>query len=89
MTEASRELLASRKDVWRFLAEPNHLTDWWPGVRGVEPDRRGFAAGARWRVTRRGRRGLLPRPDGGLNGRAHAETLVIDELVPKASWASR
>jgi uncharacterized protein YndB with AHSA1/START domain len=44
----SRELLAPREDVWRFLAEPYHLADWWPGVRGVQPDRRGLAPGARW-----------------------------------------
>jgi uncharacterized protein YndB with AHSA1/START domain len=47
---ASRELLAPREDVWRFLAEPYHLPDWWPGITGVEPDRRGFAPGARWKV---------------------------------------
>jgi uncharacterized protein YndB with AHSA1/START domain len=48
---ASRELLAPREDVWSFLAEPYHLADWWPGVRGVQPDRRGLAPGARWRLT--------------------------------------
>jgi uncharacterized protein YndB with AHSA1/START domain len=48
---ATRELLAPREDVWRFLAEPNHLPDWWPGVRGVRPDRRGLAPGARWQLT--------------------------------------
>ena len=48
---AARELLASREDVWRFLAEPFHLSDWWPGVRGVQPDRRGLAPGARWELT--------------------------------------
>jgi len=48
--EASLELLAPREDVWRFLAEPYHLPDWWPGITGVEPDRRGFAPGARWKV---------------------------------------
>jgi uncharacterized protein YndB with AHSA1/START domain len=48
---ATRELLAPRDDVWRFLAEPHHLADWWPGVRGVRPDRRGLAPGARWRLT--------------------------------------
>jgi hypothetical protein len=50
MREASRELLASRDDVWRFLAEPHHLPDWWPGITAVGPDRRGFATGARWDV---------------------------------------
>jgi uncharacterized protein YndB with AHSA1/START domain len=47
---ASRELLASRADVWKFIAEPHHFPDWWPGVAGVQPDRRGFAEGARWQV---------------------------------------
>src|SRR5712691_3311632 len=47
---ASRELLASRQDAWRFVAEPHHFADWWPGVAGVQPDRRGFAEGARWQV---------------------------------------
>lgn len=52
---ATRELLASRTDVWAFLAEPNRLSDWWPGLHGVEPDRRGLAPGARWRTRSRGR----------------------------------
>ena len=43
-------LLAARSDVWSFLAEPHHLADWWPRIRGVQPDRRGFAPGARWGV---------------------------------------
>ena len=50
MRTAARELLASRADVWAFIAEPYHLPDWWPGITGVEPDRRGFAPGARWKV---------------------------------------
>ena len=47
---ASRELLASREDVWSFVAEPHHFADWWPGVAAVRPDRRGLAEGARWEV---------------------------------------
>jgi uncharacterized protein YndB with AHSA1/START domain len=47
---AERVLLAPVEDVWEFIAEPYHLSDWWPGISGVEPDRRGFAAGARWKV---------------------------------------
>ena len=47
---ASRELLAPREDVWAFVAEPHHLADWWPGIAGVTPDRRGVAEGARWQV---------------------------------------
>jgi uncharacterized protein YndB with AHSA1/START domain len=49
--EASRELLASRTDVWNVLSEPYNLASWWPGISGLEPDRRGFAPGARWRVV--------------------------------------
>lgn len=49
--EASRELLASRAQVWGFLAEPYHFADWWPTVTTVRPDRRGFAVGARWEVV--------------------------------------
>ena len=47
---ASRELLAPREDVWTFIAEPHHFPDWWPGIGGVQPDRRGVAEGARWGV---------------------------------------
>jgi uncharacterized protein YndB with AHSA1/START domain len=47
---AVRELLAPRGDVWAFVAEPHHFPDWWPGVAGVRPDRRGFAEGARWEL---------------------------------------
>jgi uncharacterized protein YndB with AHSA1/START domain len=48
---AQRELLASRRDVWDFVAEPHHFPDWWPGVAAVRPDRRGFAEGARWEIV--------------------------------------
>jgi uncharacterized protein YndB with AHSA1/START domain len=41
---------APRAEVWAILAEPLHLADWWPGIALVEPDRRGFAPGARWRA---------------------------------------
>jgi uncharacterized protein YndB with AHSA1/START domain len=51
MSEASLELLAPRADVWAFIAEPYHLPDWWPGITGVEPDRRGFTPGARWKLV--------------------------------------
>jgi polyketide cyclase/dehydrase/lipid transport protein len=47
---ATRELLAKRDDVWSFIAEPHHFSDWWPGIAGVHPDRRGLAEGARWHV---------------------------------------
>jgi uncharacterized protein YndB with AHSA1/START domain len=45
---ASRELLAPREDVWNFIADPYRLADWWPGVLGVQPDRKGLTPGARW-----------------------------------------
>jgi uncharacterized protein YndB with AHSA1/START domain len=62
---ASRELLAPRSDVWGFLAEPYHLSDWWPGIAGVQPDRRGLAPGARWQIRGEDRPRLLHRPGAG------------------------
>ena len=62
--EAQKELIATRDDVWALLSEPHHLSDWWPGYTTVRPDRRGFAEGARWQVTRSAAPGLLRRPGG-------------------------
>ena len=62
--EEQRELIASRDDVWALLSEPRHLSDWWPEYKTVRPDRRGFAEGARWEVTRGGSPGFLRRPGG-------------------------
>jgi uncharacterized protein YndB with AHSA1/START domain len=59
---AARELLARPSDVWAFLAEPHHLPDWWPGLGGVQPDRRGVAPGARWQVTGEQRPTFLRKP---------------------------
>jgi uncharacterized protein YndB with AHSA1/START domain len=59
----SRELLAPRPDVWRVVAEPYHLPDWWPGVSGVQPDRRGSAAGGRWQLTTGSEPTFLRRPE--------------------------
>jgi len=61
--EAQRELLAARSDVWAFLAEPHNLADWWPGIAGVQPDRRGFAPGARWQVVGDSRPSLFRKPN--------------------------
>ncbi|HEY5659182.1 MAG TPA: SRPBCC family protein [Gaiellaceae bacterium] len=58
---ASRELLASREDVWQFIAEPRHFADWWPGISAVQPDRRGLAEGARWQIITSDRPTLLRR----------------------------
>jgi hypothetical protein len=76
--EARIVLLAPPEDVWKLLAEPYHLPDWWPGYQGIEPDRRGLAEGARWRVVRgmarSGTGDLLRRPGG-------ESTIVITEVV--------
>jgi polyketide cyclase/dehydrase/lipid transport protein len=68
--QASRELLAARPEVWAFLAEPYHLPDWYPGLSGVVPDRRGAAAGARWQVVASNEPTLLRKP-------ASTGTLVV------------
>jgi uncharacterized protein YndB with AHSA1/START domain len=73
--EATRELLAPRGDVWAFLAEPRHLSDWWPGIAAVEPDRRGLAAGARWQVRGTNRPTLFRRPN-------PSGTLLVLEAAP-------
>ena len=73
MSTATRELLASRADVWAFLAEPYHLSDWWPGITGVEPDRRGFAPGARWKVLATKRNILI--------GRRAVETVLLIRAI--------
>jgi uncharacterized protein YndB with AHSA1/START domain len=78
---AERELFAGRAEVWAFLVEPRHLSDWWPDVAAVTPDRRGLASGARWTI----RRGAQP----GLLRRANAEsTLLVREVdAPRrATW---
>jgi uncharacterized protein YndB with AHSA1/START domain len=77
---ASRELLASRTDVWAFVSEPYHLSDWWPGITGVEPDRRGFAPGARWKVHATKRNVFT--------GRRSVETMVlVREVDLYERWA--
>ena len=60
---ATRELLAPRADVWAFLSEPYNLPDWWPGIGGLQPDRRGFAPGARWQVVGENRPSLFRKPN--------------------------
>ena len=79
-SSAERELAADRAAVWAFLAEPHHLSDWWPGIAAVTPDRRGFAPGARWRV--RGTRWANP-----LIGRRPVEQLLlVREIDPYERW---
>ena len=80
MRSASRDLLAARADVWAFIAEPYHLPDWWPGIVGVEPDRRGFAPDARWKVR--------VRKHNIFTGRLERETLLLVRAVePYQRWA--
>ena len=80
MSSASLELLAPREDVWKFLAEPYHLSDWWPGITGVEPDIRGFAPGARWKVQGSKRNVFT--------GRRNVETmLLVREIDLYERWS--
>jgi uncharacterized protein YndB with AHSA1/START domain len=81
VSEASLELLAPRADVWGFIAEPFHLSDWWPGITGVDPDLRGFAPGARWRVHST-KRNIF-------TGRRNVETLLLIreiDLYERWTW---
>jgi uncharacterized protein YndB with AHSA1/START domain len=77
---ADRTLLAPLEDVWAFLTEPYNLPDWWPGVSGVEPDRRGVAPGARWKVVGPNQPTFLRKPDA-------AGTLLVLEVVPMSRIA--
>jgi uncharacterized protein YndB with AHSA1/START domain len=72
---ADATLLAPIDDVWAYLAEPYNLGDWWPGVSGVEPDRRGLAPGARWKVVGPNEPSYLRKPQ------ATGALLVLD-VVP-------
>jgi hypothetical protein len=71
----TRELLAPLDDVWLFLAEPHHFSDWWPGVAGVHPDRRGLQRGARWTLHSGMRPSLFRRPES-------TSTLVVRDVQP-------
>jgi uncharacterized protein YndB with AHSA1/START domain len=78
---AVRDLLAAREDVWEFISEPHHFPDWWPPIASVEPDRRGFAPGARWVVHAGGRPTLFRRS--GFSG-----TLIVRavEMPSRFAW---
>jgi uncharacterized protein YndB with AHSA1/START domain len=80
MASAARPVDAALHDVWKVLAEPYHLSDWWPGIVHVEPDVRGFAPGARWTVRLRKRHVLT-------GVREQQTTLVVDEIEPYEHWA--
>jgi uncharacterized protein YndB with AHSA1/START domain len=72
---AERILLAPIEDVWAFLAEPYNLADWFPGVSGVQPDRRGLAPGARWQVLGPNQPSWFKKPDA-------SGTLLVLDVVP-------
>ena len=72
---AERVLFAPLEDVWTFLAEPFNLSDWWPTISGVEPDRRGLAPGARWKVVAPSEPSLFRRPQA-------SGTLLVLDVVP-------
>jgi uncharacterized protein YndB with AHSA1/START domain len=72
---AERILLAPLEDVWAFLAEPYNLADWFPGVAGVQPDRRGLAPGARWQVLGPNQPSWFKKPDA-------SGTLLVLDVVP-------
>lgn len=72
---ATRELVAPLEDVWLFLAEPHHFSDWWPGIGGVQPDRMGLTPGARWTLRGVTRPSLLRRP-------AAESKLVVIKVEP-------
>ena len=80
-------MLASRADVWRFLAEPYHLADWWPTVAAVRPDARGFREGARWEVTGPASPTLFRK--GGATGLAIVKTIELHERVVWSLSADR
>lgn len=78
---ATDVLPAPRAEVWAILAEPLHLPDWWPGLLAVEPDRRGFAPGARWAATVTRRNPFL--------GSRHVETALLlrdVDLYERWTW---
>jgi hypothetical protein len=78
---ARKELLAQLEDAWLFLAEPHHLSDWWPGVAAVAPDRRGLAPGARWKLHAPMRPSFLRR--------SSAESMLqVNEVEPpfRVTW---
>jgi uncharacterized protein YndB with AHSA1/START domain len=70
-------LKAPVEDVWRFVGEPYHLSDWWPNIAGVLPDRRGMAAGARWKIM----------GPSYVRREATQATLVVHAVVPRERFA--
>jgi hypothetical protein len=79
---ADRILLAPLDDVWAFLSEPYNLADWWPGISGIEPDRRGLAPGARWKLVGPNVPSYFRRPQA-------SGTLLVLDVVPKERIAYR
>jgi uncharacterized protein YndB with AHSA1/START domain len=80
-------VLASRAEVWRYLSEPYHLSDWWPTVSAVRPDARRFREGARWGVTGPSSPTLFRK--GGAIGTAIVKTIELHERVVWSLTADR
>ena len=78
--EAERELLAPPADVWAFVSDPWRIRDWWPGISGLQVDRRGFAPGARWQVVGDNNPSLFRRPN--MTG-----TLLVREVAAPRLFA--
>jgi uncharacterized protein YndB with AHSA1/START domain len=85
--DASHEVLAGREEVWRFLAEPYHLADWWPTISAVRPDGRGFREGARWEVVGPTAPTLFRKA--GATGLAIVKTIELHERVVWSLTAER
>jgi hypothetical protein len=79
-SRATKTLLAPVEDVWAFLSEPYNFRDWWPRLGGVQPDRRGFARGARWTLIQGSEPGLINRPNA-------SRTLLIRDIEPFRRFA--
>lgn len=78
---ATRELPASRAEIWTYLAEPDRLTQWWPRVAAVRPGSAGLVAGARWVVEASDQPALFRRS-------GYSGALVVREVDPpeRVAW---
>jgi hypothetical protein len=63
-TQADRTSSLPARTSGGVVSESYHLPDLWPGVSGVQPDRRGSASGARRQLTTGSEPTFLRRPTG-------------------------
>jgi hypothetical protein len=71
---ASKELLASRDDVWTFVSEAGRISDWWPGIFAAQDN------GATWTIEGEEREGLSRVADRGDDERQ--ETVTVEKAAP-------